>query len=57
MLIKLFARLTSFFLKYFDYYLINKSSAFDAASAYYFIGRKGEHVLSDQELLKLYKGA
>ncbi len=52
-----FARFTSFYLKYFDYYLINKPGAFDAASGYYFMGRKAEQVLSDQELVKLYKGA
>lgn len=52
-----FARLTSFYLKYFDYYLINKPSALDAASGYYFMGKKSEQVLSDRDLIKLYKGA
>ena len=56
-LIKLFSSLTSFYLKYFDYYLINKPGALDAASGYYFLGRKSEKVLSDQELIKLYRGA
>jgi uncharacterized protein YbaR (Trm112 family) len=50
-----FARLTSFYLKYFDYYLISKPSALDAASGYYFMGRKSEQVLSDQDLIKFYK--
>ena len=54
--IKLFASLTSFFLKYFDYYLINKSGALDAASGYFFLGRKGKQALSDSDLIKLYKG-
>jgi hypothetical protein len=48
--------LTSFFLKYFDYYLIDKPGAFDAASGYYFMGRKGTHSLTDKELLTLYRG-
>ena len=52
-----FASLTSFYLKYLDYYLINKPGAFDAASGYYFMGRKAERVLSDRDLIKLYKGA
>jgi SAM-dependent methyltransferase len=52
-----FASLTSFYLKYFDYYLIDKPGALDAASAYYFMGRKSQRVLSDQDLIKLYKGA
>jgi len=56
-LLRIFARLTSFYLKYFDYYLINKPGTLDAASGYYFIGRKSEQVLSDQDLIKLYKGA
>jgi len=55
--VKLFARITSFWLKYFDYYLINKSGTFDAASGYYFMGTKSEQVLSDRELLTLYRGA
>jgi len=56
-LFQLFARLTSFYLKYFDYYLINKPGTLDAASAYYFMGRKAEQILFDQDLIKLYKGA
>lgn len=51
-----FAKLTSFWLKYFDYYLIDKPGVFDAASSYYFFGRKSNQILSDRELIKLYKG-
>jgi hypothetical protein len=46
-----------FWLKYIDYYLINKPGAFDASSGYYFMGRKANDVLSDKDLIKLYKGA
>lgn len=56
-LIKVFTHLTSFYLKYFDYYLINKPDTLNVASSYYFMGRKGEHVLSDQTLITSYKGA
>lgn len=56
-LIKVFSCLTSFYLKYFDYYLINKPGSFDASSGYYFMGRKDNNILTDKELLKLYKGA
>ena len=56
MIIKFFARLTSFYLKYFDYYLINQPAALDAASGYYFMGRKAERVLSDSDLITLYRG-
>ncbi|BAZ66840.1 putative methyltransferase type 11 [Fischerella sp. NIES-4106] len=55
-LVKVFARLTSFWLKYFDYYLINQPGTFDSASGYYFMGTKSERILSDRELLKLYRG-
>jgi ubiquinone/menaquinone biosynthesis C-methylase UbiE/uncharacterized protein YbaR (Trm112 family) len=55
--VKIFTRLTSFYLKYFDYYLQQKPGAFDSASGYYFLGRKSNSVLSDRELIKLYKGA
>ncbi|MBI5397723.1 MAG: methyltransferase domain-containing protein [Verrucomicrobia bacterium] len=55
--IEIFTHLTSFYLKYFDHYLIDKPGALDAASGYYFMGRKGTQVLSDQDLIKLYKGA
>lgn len=51
-----FASLTSFFLKYFDYYLIDKPGALDAASGYYFMGRKSQRVLSDRDLIRLYRG-
>jgi len=56
-IIRAFARLTSFYLKYFDYYLIDKPGTLDAASGHYFIGRKTDRVLSDQDLIKLYRGA
>lgn len=55
-LVKGFTRLTSFWLKYFDYLLIDKAGAFDAAAGYYFIGTKSDRILSDRELIKLYKG-
>jgi ubiquinone/menaquinone biosynthesis C-methylase UbiE len=56
-LITIFTSFTSFFLKYFDYFLINRPGAFDAASGYYFMGRKSDVVLSDRELVKQYRGA
>lgn len=56
-LLRMFASLTSFYLKYCDYYLINKPGALDAASGYYFMGRKAGQVLSDQDLIRLYRGA
>jgi len=56
-LIIVFARLTSFFFKYFDYYLINKAGTLDAASGYFFMGQKSDLILSDKELIKLYEGA
>jgi SAM-dependent methyltransferase len=54
--IKVFARFTAFFLKYLDHYLISKPGTLDAASSFYFLGRKSVVPLSDRELIKLYKG-
>jgi SAM-dependent methyltransferase/uncharacterized protein YbaR (Trm112 family) len=51
-----FARFTSFFLKYFDLFLIDKPGALDAASGVYFLGRKSDLVLSDRELVRMYRG-
>jgi len=56
-LLRAFAQMTAFYLKYFDYYLIDKSPALDSASGFFFIGRKEGTVLSDRELIKYYKGA
>lgn len=56
-LLHMLASFTSFFLKYFDFYFIDKQGAFDAASAYFFMGRKGSGMLSDRDLMNLYKGA
>jgi SAM-dependent methyltransferase len=55
-LLILFARITSFFFKYFDYFLINKPGAYDAASGYYFLGRKSSKSLSNKELLQQFQG-
>jgi uncharacterized protein YbaR (Trm112 family) len=56
-LMGLFAIMTAFPLKYLDYFLINRPTALDAASGYYFIGKKSQKILSDKELIKLYQGA
>ena len=55
-LITIFAQITSFFLKYFDYYLINKPGSYDAASAFFFLGKKSNKVLNDRNLLREFKG-
>jgi SAM-dependent methyltransferase len=51
-----FGSWTGFWLKYFDYFLLEKPTAFDAASSYFFIGRKSETVLSDKDLVAGYRG-
>ncbi len=55
-LLTLFARITSFFFKYFDYFLINNPGAYDAASGYYFLGRKSDQTLDRKELIQQFKG-
>jgi SAM-dependent methyltransferase len=54
-LIRVFAALTSFYLKYFDAFLINKPAALDAASSYFFVGRRVDEALPDRDLIQLYK--
>lgn len=51
-----FGSLTGFFLKYFDLILRDKPGSFDAASAYYFLGRKTEVRVSDREIVDGYRG-
>ena len=54
--IRAFTRITLFWLKYFDYFLIERPGTLDSASGYYFLGAKSDRVLTDQELVHLYKG-
>ncbi len=56
-LLRGFASVTSFYLKYFDTYLVAKRAAYDGASGFYFMGRKARQTLSDRELIRYYKGA
>jgi uncharacterized protein YbaR (Trm112 family)/SAM-dependent methyltransferase len=56
LIIKLFSRLTGFWLKYFDYYLVKKTPALDAAATCVFLGRKSIELISDEDVIKTYKG-
>lgn len=53
---RFFARITSFYLKYVDYLLIDTPGTLDAASGFYFMGQKSDRVLADRDLIRLYKG-
>lgn len=55
--VKAFARLTSFWLRVFDHLILETPGTLDAASGYYFMGRKSEGMLTDRELIRLYRGA
>lgn len=55
--VKVLSALLLFPLKYFDYFLIDKPGALDAASAYFFMGRRSSQTIKDAELLKGYQGA
>ncbi len=50
------ARATLFWLKYADYLLVARPGSLDAASAFYFLGRKQETSLSDRDLIAGYRG-
>ncbi|MDA0837842.1 MAG: methyltransferase domain-containing protein [Planctomycetota bacterium] len=56
LLASIFAHFTGFWLKYFDYFLVNRPGALDASSGNFFLGRKSSAVLSDRDLIKKYKG-
>ncbi|MCA9227746.1 MAG: hypothetical protein KDA47_19130, partial [Planctomycetales bacterium] len=51
-----FARLAFFWLKYWDRLLARRPAACDAASAFYFLGRKSNRTFSDRELIDSYVG-
>lgn len=46
---RLFARLTAFWLKYFDYLTIDNPCTLEGASGYYFFGQKSKQSLEDSE--------
>jgi SAM-dependent methyltransferase len=54
--LKAFARISGFFLKYLDLPLAGRPGALDAASSVYFLGRRSTAELSPRELLSLYRG-
>jgi len=56
-LLRAFASLTAFFLKYFDSYLVSRKGALDAAAGVYFLGRRSDRVLPDRDLVAYYRGA
>jgi SAM-dependent methyltransferase/uncharacterized protein YbaR (Trm112 family) len=51
-----FAYFTAFYLKYFDYFLINRPGTYDAASGFYFIGKKSKNKLCDRDLIRQFRG-
>jgi SAM-dependent methyltransferase len=55
--VRLFVRLTAFWLKYFDRLVDGKPGALDAASVIYFLGRRSESVRSDREIVQQYRGS
>lgn len=51
-----FTAYTSFFLKYFDRFLIDRPGTLDAAAKFYFLGRRSSTAIPDRELLRQYRG-
>jgi SAM-dependent methyltransferase len=51
-----FAYLTSFWLRFFDRFLIARPESLDAASGLYFLGRKSEATIRDRDLVRQYRG-
>jgi len=55
-IITAFSHITSFWLRYFDKHLGKKPGAYDAASGYYFLGKRESNSLSDKEIVQMYRG-
>lgn len=55
--LRVFARLTAFWWKYFDFILVDKPGGLDAAAGFFYMGRKSDKTLTDRELIKTYRGA
>jgi SAM-dependent methyltransferase len=55
-LVHAFAGFTAFWLKYLDPFLVDRPGALEAASGYYFLGRRSLRALSDREVLDTYRG-
>jgi len=54
--VKGLSRVLFFWVKYFDYYLLDKPGARKGASSLYFIGTRSDQILSDRELVERYGG-
>jgi len=50
-------RILFFWIKYFDFLLVNKPQAMDAASCTYFLGKKIDSRISDSAIIATYVGA
>lgn len=50
------AQLTGFWIKYFDYFVVDRIGAQDGTKGTYFLGRKSAYVLPDRELTRRYRG-
>jgi SAM-dependent methyltransferase len=55
-MLQILARFTAWHWKYFDSFLVRRDASLDSAAGLYFMGRKSERVLSDKELITLYRG-
>ena len=54
--LRVFSELTTWWLKHLDRFILDTPGSQDAASGYYFLGRRSEETLTDRELLKLFRG-
>lgn len=56
-LLRLIGLLLSVPLRALDRWSLKHEASYDAAAGLFFFGRRSEHVVSDRELIKLYRGA
>jgi SAM-dependent methyltransferase len=55
LMVKFFARLTGFWIKYFDYITRLNTRDTDGASGFYFMGEKSPEVISDKSIIQYYR--
>lgn len=54
--LRVFAEVSTFWLTWLDYITIDKPGTQDAASGYYFLGRRSETTLPDRDLIQQFRG-
>ncbi|MCC7054111.1 MAG: class I SAM-dependent methyltransferase [Gemmatimonadaceae bacterium] len=55
--LRMFAKLTGFWIKWLDPMLVKRKAAYDVAAGFYLLGRRSDKIRSDREIIESYRGA